>query len=113
MAANGPSDQASVVPPVSPAPILAPKPSAAPTLVPSQTIEVRLTDRSWLRVDVDGKKALEGIFPAGTRKQFHGRSADVRAGNAGGVVLVVNGKDEGTMGHLGDVVERTFALAQE
>ncbi|MFY9778966.1 MAG: RodZ domain-containing protein [Candidatus Baltobacteraceae bacterium] len=121
LAENGSDDQASPTPAgslapslaVTPAAVPSPTPAPTPTLAPSRTIEVRLTDRSWLRVDVDGAKALEGIFPAGTRKEFHGRSAYVRAGNAGGVVVVVNGKDEGTMGHSGDVVERTFALAQE
>jgi hypothetical protein len=68
---------------------------------------------SWLRVDVDGAEALEGTFPAGVRKKFHGRSVDVRTGNAGGVVVVLNGKNEGTMGQPGDVVEHTFTLARE
>jgi hypothetical protein len=95
------------------APAAVAKPSPKPTLAPSRTIELRLTARSWLRVDVDGAKALEGIFPAGTRRDFHGRSVYLRAGNAGAVVVVVNGKDEGTMGPMGDVVERTFTLAQE
>jgi cytoskeleton protein RodZ len=107
VARNAPSPSASL------APAVAVKPSPRPSPAPSRTIELRLTDRSWLRVDVDGAEALEGIFPAGTRKDFHGRSVYVRTGNAGGVVVVVNGKDEGTMGHPGDVVERTFTLARE
>jgi cytoskeleton protein RodZ len=112
-AVAGASGQPSPDPGVAMLPAVLPKPAPSPLLAPSRTIEVRLTDRSWLRVDVDGAKALEGIFPAGTRKHFHGRSVYVRAGNAGGVVVVVNGKDEGTMGPTGDVVERTFTLAQE
>jgi cytoskeleton protein RodZ len=107
VAANAPAPTASLTP------ALLIKPSRRPLPAPSRTIELRLTDRSWLRVDVDGAKALEGIFPAGTRKYFHGRSVYVRTGNAGGVEVVVNGKDEGTMGHQGDVVERTFTLARE
>jgi hypothetical protein len=113
VAGNGPLDEGTPGPWVSiPAAGLTGVPPG-PSFATSRTIEVRLTDRSWLRVDVDGAKALEGIFPAGTRKEFHGRSVYVRAGNAGGVVVVVNGKDEGTMGPAGDVVERTFTLAQE
>jgi cytoskeletal protein RodZ len=88
-------------------------PLPKPAVVPARTIEVRLTEASWLRIDVDGAKALEGTYPAGTRLQFHGRSASIRAGNAGGVHVFLNGKDEGTMGSVGDVVERTFTLAQE
>jgi cytoskeleton protein RodZ len=77
-----------------------------------RTFEVRLTDRSWLRVNADGTKALEGTFPPGTRREFRAHSVDVRAGNAGGVVVVVNGKDQGTMGASGEVVERSFPRAQ-
>jgi len=87
------------------------KPVAA--TAPSRTLEVRLTQRSWLLVNVDGTQRLEGIFPAGTRKQFHGKNAHVRAGNAGGVDLVVNGKELGSMGAAGEVTDRSLTLAEE
>ncbi|MDQ2909129.1 MAG: DUF4115 domain-containing protein, partial [Candidatus Eremiobacteraeota bacterium] len=80
---------------------------------PSQRLGLRLTQSSWLLVRVDGSKRLEGIFPAGTQKWFRGAHADVRAGNAGGVELTVNGRRLGTMGRTGDVVERSLPLAQE
>ncbi len=86
------------------------KPSVSPM---KRTLEVRLTERTWLSVRIDGAQAAEGTFPAGTRKAFHGTTADVRAGNAGGVELTVNGKELGSMGPSGDVVERTFQLADE
>jgi len=92
-----------------PAATAAPKPAAAP----KRTLEVRLTQRSWLLVDVDGTQRLEGIFPAGTRKEFHGKSALVRAGNAGGVDLKVNGKELGSMGAAGEVTDRSLTLAEE
>ena len=53
---------------------------------------------------------MEGTFPAGTAKTFHGKSALVRIGNAGGVEIYVDGKDVGKLGKPGDVVEHTFAL---
>jgi len=71
---------------------------------------LRLRGASWLRVTVDGKVALEGTFPKGTTRAFAGRSATIRAGNAGGVDLSLNGKDLGPMGGLGDVAERSFRL---
>jgi cytoskeletal protein RodZ len=71
---------------------------------------LRLADSSWLRVVVDGKVAMEGIYPKGTERTFSGRSATVRAGNAGGVDVSVDGKDLGPMGGLGDVAERSFQL---
>jgi cytoskeletal protein RodZ len=77
------------------------------------TLEVRITQASWLLVKIDGKQRLEGILPAGTRKQFHGTTATIRAGNAGGVHLAVNGRQLGTMGPSGAVVDRTIGLAAE
>lgn len=71
---------------------------------------VRLRDSSWLRVTVDGKVAMEGLYPTGTERTFAGRSATVRVGNAGGVDISVGGKDLGPMGGLGDVAERSFQL---
>jgi cytoskeleton protein RodZ len=76
---------------------------------PSQ-FAVRLRDSSWLRVIVDGKVTMEGLFPKGTQRAFSGRSATVRVGNAGGVDIYVDGKDLGPMGGLGDVAERSYQL---
>ena len=90
-----------------------PKHPATVAAAESKTLEVRLTDTSWLSISVDGNRRLVGTFPAGTRKAFHGRLADVRAGNAGAVELTVNGKDLGTLGTPGNVVERSISLAEE
>jgi hypothetical protein len=69
---------------------------------------VRLRDNSWLRIVVDGKVEMEGLYPKGTQRTFTGRSATVRVGNAGGVDISVDGKDLGPMGGLGDVAERSY-----
>jgi cytoskeleton protein RodZ len=79
----------------------------------ANTVVVRLVQRSWLRVAVDGAVPMEGLYPAGTERIFHGKTATVRAGNAAGVDVTVNGRDVGTLGAPGVVVERTFTLAQE
>jgi hypothetical protein len=73
-------------------------------------IAVRFTARSWLRLTVDGSVKLNGIYPAGTYRLFTGKRADVRAGNAAGVDVTVNGKHLGAMGAPGDVVERSYNL---
>jgi cytoskeletal protein RodZ len=78
-----------------------------------RTLEVRVTQASWLLVKIDGTQALEGIFPPGTLKEFHGKQAIIRAGNAGGVDLTVNGRALGSMGPSGAVVDRTIGLAEE
>jgi transcriptional regulator with XRE-family HTH domain len=76
----------------------------------SSEFAVQLQDSSWLRVVVDGKVAMEGLYPRGTQRAFNGRSATVRVGNAGGVDIFLDGKDLGPMGGLGDVAERSYQL---
>ena len=90
------------------APPAATQPGAAPAL--HHQLAVRLTQRSWLRVAVDGTTQLEGIFPAGTTRTFTGKAADVRAGNAGGVVATVDGRPTRPLGKDGDVAEQRYTL---
>jgi cytoskeletal protein RodZ len=91
--------------------------SPAPTTKPqtaladgASSLALVLSAPSWLRVTVDGNVSMEGTFPAGTSKTFHGKNALVRIGNAGGVEVYVDGKDVGKLGKSGDVVEHTFTL---
>jgi cytoskeletal protein RodZ len=88
-------------------------PAASPTaggLPQTRTLAIHLSAPSWLRVTVDGNVSIEGTFPAGTTKTFHGKSALVRVGNAGGVDITVDGKRVGKLGAAGDVVEKSFTL---
>jgi cytoskeletal protein RodZ len=84
-------------------------PAAAKT---ERTLTLRAKSDCWLRVDVDGT-ATEFLLKAGTEKSFHGSRISLTAGNAGGVTVVANGKDLGTLGAPGDVVDRTFDLTKE
>ncbi|MBV8344784.1 MAG: DUF4115 domain-containing protein [Candidatus Eremiobacteraeota bacterium] len=85
-------------------------PPATSTPVPAKSLALLLSAPSWLRVTVDGNVSMEGTFPAGTSKTFHGKSALVRIGNAGGVEIYVDGRDVGKLGKQGDVVEHAFTL---
>jgi cytoskeleton protein RodZ len=76
----------------------------------TKSLALVLSAPSWLRVIVDGSVSMEGTFPAGTSKTFHGKNALVRIGNAGGVEVYVDGKDVGKLGKSGDVVEQAFTL---
>jgi cytoskeleton protein RodZ len=102
--AAAPTVGASESPGASPSPDVSPSPATIASL------EVRLSAPSWLRVTVDGSVSMEGTFPAGTVRQFHGKTARLRIGNAGGVQILVNGKSLGVLGAVGDVVERSFTL---
>lgn len=84
--------------------------TAPPTPVPHHQLAVKLTQRSWLRVTIDGTTRVEGILEAGTSKTFTGKSADVRVGNAGGVVISVNGRPATSLGKTGDVAEQHYTL---
>jgi cytoskeleton protein RodZ len=86
---------------------------AATAVVPASrpnSLALVLSATSWLRVTVDGSVSVEGTFPAGTSKTFHGKNALVRVGNAGGVEVYVDGRDIGKLGKSGDVVEQSFTL---
>ncbi|HEV3086341.1 MAG TPA: RodZ domain-containing protein [Candidatus Elarobacter sp.] len=87
-----------------------PSPSGSPAPAARHQLAVRLTQRSWLRVSVDGKTLLEGIYPAGTARTFTGGVADLRVGNAGGVLVSVNGRPAAPLGKDGDVVEQRYTL---
>ena len=92
-------------------PSVIPAPSPASSGLPqTRTLAIHLSAPSWLRVTVDGNVSIEGTFPAGTTKTFHGKSALVRVGNAGGVDITVDGKRVGKLGAAGDVVEKSFTL---
>ena len=85
-----------------------PAPQPQPLL--TRTLALNVTSASWLRVTIDGSVRMEGIFPRGTSKIFHGKTAIVRAGNAAGVEVTVGGKPSAKLGGVGDVVEKSFSL---
>ncbi len=107
-----PSPAASATPIASPSPggSASPMPSMSPGSGGANTIQVVLAAPSWVRVTVDGNVSMEGTFPAGTSRLFHGKTARLRIGNAGGVSVYVDGKGLGKLGADGSVVERTFSL---
>lgn len=87
-----------------------PHPSPRPQPLLTRTLAVNITSGSWLRVTIDGNVSIEGTFPRGTSKVFHGKTAVVLAGNAAGVEVTVNGKPAGKLGAKGAVVEKRFSL---
>jgi len=85
-----------------------PTPGAVPTAV---EVTLQISERAWLRVKVDGATVMQGILEQGDERVFTGtESVDVRSGNAGGVRVILNGKDLGLMGEPGQVVELVYAL---
>ncbi|HEY9621070.1 MAG TPA: RodZ family helix-turn-helix domain-containing protein [Crinalium sp.] len=77
-------------------------------------VDVTLTAQSWLRVDIDGKTAFQGILPEGTQKTWTADSTvKVRAGNAGAVMVAYNNGQAQRMGAPGAVEEVIFSVPQQ
>jgi cytoskeletal protein RodZ len=77
-------------------------------------VEITLTDRSWLRVNVDGETAFQGVLPEGSQRSWTAENTlTLRAGNAGAVMLSYNNGQAELMGEPGSVEERTFPESQQ
>jgi transcriptional regulator with XRE-family HTH domain len=102
-----------------------PLPTAAPTAGPSifaatptpltvqRRLEIRLeaTARCWVKVDADGTEAFQGTLEPGAGKTFAAQSRILlKAGNAGGVNVFVNGSAQVPLGASGDVADRQWVL---
>ena len=74
-------------------------------------VTIELTQRSWLRVIVDGQQELEEVLPEGTQRSWTGaQQITIRAGNAGGVLLARDNSEAELMGDPGSVEEVTFSV---
>jgi cytoskeletal protein RodZ len=75
-------------------------------------LRISVTQPCWLAVTVDGKRVLYSTLPTGSVREFRAdREITLRAGNAGGVVATIDGKDIGSLGRVGQVEDRVFAIA--
>jgi hypothetical protein len=85
---------------------------SAPPVGPGAILAtLRTTDRpSWVRVAVNGKVVREATVPAGQTMRFEAtRMLNVRVGDAGAVVLVINGEHVPT-GSAGAIADLTFTM---
>ena len=90
-----------------------PRPTDTPEAVARIAMDMRVDQRAWVRVDVDGNIEQEGVLEAGETRQWAAQqSISVRTGNAGGVNLTLNGEDLGLMGEIGQVAERSWVVDQ-
>jgi hypothetical protein len=63
----------------------------------------------WARITIDGRRAMEREFPADQRIPLGAdRTIVIRAGDAGAIRLVVDGKDLGPLGRDGQIFSRAF-----
>lgn len=109
-----PTSIATPIPPPTTTP--PPTPTSPLTQTPAPqgiTLQVEVTQRSWLRIVVDGQTAFEGVLDRGATRTWRGREEIVmRCGNAGGVTVTVNGQPQGVLGDPGEVVVRGWRLVE-
>ncbi|MGQ9503132.1 MAG: helix-turn-helix domain-containing protein [Anaerolineae bacterium] len=109
-------DAVFILPTPTPLPTYTPTPTNTPTPIyyTGVTVELRITEESWVQVFVDGVKEFEGILRPGDEKHWNGqKQVAVRVGNAGGVEAVVNGESMGRMGQRGQVVDQVWEKVDE
>lgn len=110
------SDAAITLPTPTPLPTNTPTPTVTPTPLyyTGVTVELVVADESWVQVLVDEVKAFEGILTVGERRHWTGdRQVAVRAGNAGGIEVIVNGESMGLMGEPNQVVDQVWEKVEQ
>jgi len=99
--------------------ILLPTATTPPTPIPvtasPQGIElkVRVIDRAWALITVDGNISFQGTLEAGEEREWRAeRAIGFRCGNGGGVLVTVNGQELGALGERGQVVDQTWTVSE-
>ena len=107
-------DAALLLPTVTPPPTNTPTPipstdTPTPVVFTGVTVELIIRQPSWVQILADDVKVFEGILQPDTRQSWNGeRRVAIRAGNGGGVEVVVNGVSRGLMGPEGQVVDQIW-----
>ena len=65
-------------------------------------------------VTVDGKVDFQGILERGEARQWRAEhSIGFKCGNAGGVLITINGEELGPLGERGQVVNQIWTIKEE
>lgn len=101
-----PTPPPKVVP--SPLPTVPTPPKSPQSRVPIQ-VKISLKSSSWLRVTADEKTQFEGTLAQGIEKSWEAqKQLTLRVGNAGAVMVSLNGEKLKLLGKTGDTKEVTF-----
>ncbi|HSJ57382.1 MAG TPA: RodZ domain-containing protein [Anaerolineae bacterium] len=86
-----------------------PSPSPSPQVYTGIFIELAFTGTSWVQVTVDGVREFQGELETDTYRSWYGQERiELRIGNAGVVLVTINGQSLGALGADGEVVDRVF-----
>jgi cytoskeletal protein RodZ len=98
--------------------IVLPTPTATRPSLPAtlETIQMRLdvTERTWMRVTVDGEVVFEGLARKGDEPYIWEalQEAQLLTGNAIGIFVTINDVPLGKLGDRGEVVDETWTTTQ-
>lgn len=82
-----------------------PSPTPSPTPVQELTVLMKITQRAWTQVIVDGEIQVEEILIPGYTQRFTANERiELLTGNAAGVSLIVNGQPQPSLGEPAEVV---------
>ena len=91
-----------------------PPPTATDLVYIGIFAELVFTDTSWVQVTVDGVRDFQGELEKGTYRSWYGdERIELRVGNAGAVLVTINGENIGMLGEPGDVVDRIFEIVDD
>ncbi|MGE5415291.1 MAG: helix-turn-helix domain-containing protein [Acidobacteriota bacterium] len=89
-----------------------PATTTPPPIAGQQQVVVTRTGECWVSAVVDGQNVYRGFLAAGEVRTFQGKkSVHLRLGSAGGVKIRYNGKDIGSPGKVGQVMDVQFPPA--
>jgi cytoskeleton protein RodZ len=85
-------------------------PASAPAAIPGEfTIVIQAREESWISITTDGEIITSELLTAGSERSIHARKeVVVKAGNAGGIDFLFNGKKLDNVGAFGEVKTVTF-----
>ena len=106
-------DQPSILPTSTPdptqTPTRTPTRTPSPTPVEGVTLSIRVVERAWLQVTVDGQELPGELLEVDDERTWEAEETIYFiCGNAGGVEVTINGEELGALGGRAEVVERTW-----
>ena len=114
LAAGLTEESALLLPTVTPLPTgtqtpIPPTETPTPIVYAGVQVELVILQSSWVQILADDVKVFEGILQPGDSESWGGeRRVAIRAGNGGGVEVIVNGTNRGLMGAEGQVVDQIW-----
>ncbi len=119
LAAGLTDDSALILPTVTPLPTgtatpIPPTDTPTPVVYAGVQVELVIQQSSWVQILADDVKVFEGILQPGNSESWSGqRRVAIRAGNGGGVEVIVNGVSRGLMGAEGQVVDQIWEKVED